>query len=72
MTCSECKDGAATAGTRPFCEIIRNSGKYAPLVKEDRFLATVLRIIDPAETGSIVQTGDSFIRAVNQLLVDPS
>ena len=57
IDCSDCKKDSLQNSSKPFCELVRNSGKYAPLVKEDRFLATVLRITDIIDGASIVQEG---------------
>lgn len=55
--CSDCRQRAQDGGATPFCELVRNNPKYAPLIKEDRFLATVIRLIDPAVGGSIMREG---------------
>lgn len=55
--CSSCRDGSVNAKTTPFCELVRNNPQFAPLVKEDRFLPTVIRMTDPSHDGSIMREG---------------
>jgi AcrR family transcriptional regulator len=49
IDCASCKE----TGT-PFCELVRESGKYAPIIKEGRFLPTVLQLIEPAQSGNLM------------------
>ena len=57
VDCTECKSVAAQRSTKPFCELVRGSSEYAPLVKEDRFLASVIRLMDSIKDGSMVHEG---------------
>ncbi len=57
VDCAECKSIASQHSAKPFCELVRGSSEYAPLVKEDRFLASVIQLMDAAKDGSMVREG---------------
>ena len=57
VDCTECKSIAAKRSAKPFCELVRGSSEYAPLVKEGRFLASVIRLMDEIKDGSMVREG---------------
>lgn len=57
LDCAECKSIASSRSAKPFCELLRGTSEYTPLVKEDRFLASVIRLMDAAKDGSIIPEG---------------
>ena len=59
IDCDNCRGTASKEGKLPFCEIVRRESRYTPLVKEDRFLSTVIHLIDPKHAGSMVHAAMS-------------